>query len=1244
MGKHAEDAFPLHHNNNSDLPRKQPLCCVASSVPHTKYIQEADYVDVSAGFGEFSAIFTKEDRRDLIIWRSQVMDNGVGSSEQPEENKDLALYSVMCELNRQSQKTRTQSYRTGQVNTLYKKVADKVRPVDDPGPPEKNNFGREDWKELAIERQLLRLSLRPADIGPYDHILERRYAPFPRGLRLTPERLKEQNVGEQLFPREREILHQMLFNREGAIAFTFTESGRISHEVAPPYKIKTVPHKAWQVKSFPIAKSAEEEVMQMFHERLQRGVLERCDSPYRNPWFLVAKKDGTHRLVDNAQHLNRVTRRDANMAPTADEFSERFAGCLIISLMDYFSGYDQYTLHEDSRDMTAIHTPVGLLRHCTLVQGATNSVAAFQRANTKILRDHWRHTLPFMDDITSGGPRTDYGGEEALPGVRRYVLEHIVQLDKVLADIERAGATVSGKKCYWGMDRLVVVGYEVSPEGRYPNQKKVEKIANWPECRTTKEVRMFLGICVYYRIWVFCFAIVAKPLFKLLKTDQEWEWGESQNTAMETLKASITKAPALMTPDYKTGGRLYMSVDASQEGAGAVLEQIGPDGKRHPCRFESTMWSEAESKWHSTKLECRAVLWGLKKFRIWLYGRQFTIETDAQTLIAQLNRSSADVPGSVMNRWLAAILMWDFDIRHVPGKKNVVADALSRYPKPEGWTPPQEAEDSVEDFIENLITNLESAPPARGRVLKSEYSEESEEIARFLTTMTTPKGMSRGELRAWKKRALNFFTREGYLFRKTSRNIAIRRVIDDDDLRTAAIWDIHRQIGHRGINAVFSMLAQRYWWPKLYDDVKLRLSRCEQCQYRSTKKMVDMLTNSYSHALWEAVAVDVVYMPQSKGKKFLVIAREYLSGWVEARALADNRSSTIAKFIYEDIICRWSMTRRLLVDGGPDFRKVVKFLASAYKIRRVQMSAFNSQAMGKIEGGHKPIVNALAKLTGQWVDNLHTVLLADRISIQSQTGYSPFQLVTGQNPVLPIELALPTWQTLPFRQVNSRDKLLAIRAMQLDLRDQFVKEAISRTDRMRAARKEYWDDNKEVRRHPIAAGDLVLVWDSVRELDMSRDRKLSSKWLGPYRVSMAGEERGTYKLEDLDGARFRRTTPGWRLKLFRQREAEDVRSEDRGIVKLWDPSRWENAHVDTPTPAQDDEIGNEPQVEEDEHTDQRTLRDLQHRRDRAFGQPSQEGPHRQTQLTIQPRQLSGQEKDQYEIITQSSSDSSDDDE
>ena len=153
-------------------------------------------------------------------------------------------------------------------------------------------------------------------------------------------------------------------------------------------------------------------------------------------------------LINNAVKINAVTERDAYIPPSADEFSERFAGRQIYSYFDLFSGYDQIPLHTSSRDITAFQTPIGLVRQCTLPQGATNSVAVFIRTIMKILGDHFPEAAPFLDDIAVAGPQSDYDQEEALDGVRRYVLEHAVKVDKVLQDISRAEATVSAKKSY----------------------------------------------------------------------------------------------------------------------------------------------------------------------------------------------------------------------------------------------------------------------------------------------------------------------------------------------------------------------------------------------------------------------------------------------------------------------------------------------------------------------------------------------------------------------------------------------------------------------------------------------------------------------------------------------------------------------------------------------------------------------------------------------------------------------------
>src|SRR5271167_3051469 len=201
----------------------------------------------------------------------------------------------------------------------------------------------------------------------------------------------------------------------------------------------------------------------------------------------------------------------------------------------------------------AFYTPIGLLWMTTLPQGATNSVAQFVRIVTKILEDTIpKDCLPFLDDIGVKGPISVYDGEETLPGIRRFVLEHIQSLDRTLVRLERAGCTI-GPKSQFCMNGIKLVGFVCGAEGRSPDSAKVIKILEWRACTNTKEARSFIGVCVYYRIWVKDFAIIAQPIYFLLKKNVIWNWGLEQDQAMDKLKLALTQAPALVRIDYSEG-------------------------------------------------------------------------------------------------------------------------------------------------------------------------------------------------------------------------------------------------------------------------------------------------------------------------------------------------------------------------------------------------------------------------------------------------------------------------------------------------------------------------------------------------------------------------------------------------------------------------------------------------------------------------------------------------------------------
>ena len=123
---------------------------------------------------------------------------------------------------------------------------------------------------------------------------------------------------------------------------------------------------------------------------------------------------------------------------------------------------------------------------------------------------------------------------------------------------------------------------------------------------------------------------------------------------MDTLKDALSNAPALATLDYADdAGEIVLVVDAGGEGWGTILQQIHTkDGKCHPIRYESGIWTKSEKKYDAGKRECRALLRALKKLKVWQYGVRFTVEIDIKTLLHQLNLSIVDLPGAMVTRWI----------------------------------------------------------------------------------------------------------------------------------------------------------------------------------------------------------------------------------------------------------------------------------------------------------------------------------------------------------------------------------------------------------------------------------------------------------------------------------------------------------------------------------------------------------------------------------------------------------------
>ena len=125
------------------------------------------------------------------------------------------------------------------------------------------------------------------------------------------------------------------------------------------------------------------------------------------------------------------------------------------------------------------------------------------------------------------------------------------------------------------MDGIKIVGFIYSAKGRTLDSAKVIKILEWKPYMDIGEARAFIGVCIYYRIWIKDFSIIAEPIYYLFKKGVPWNWGLEQDLAMNVLKTALTTAPALVKIIYTDGaGDVILAVDASYEGWGSILMQL----------------------------------------------------------------------------------------------------------------------------------------------------------------------------------------------------------------------------------------------------------------------------------------------------------------------------------------------------------------------------------------------------------------------------------------------------------------------------------------------------------------------------------------------------------------------------------------------------------------------------------------------------------------------------------------------
>jgi len=1050
----------------------------------------------------------------------------------------------------------------------YKKVENRVRPVPAVMP-----------EDVKVTRTFPEDPLKTLPVLPF-------HAPeFMPTAKITQERMDKLAIDQNmdLTEDERRLLKHVLVLNERSIAFEERERGTFRKDYFSDYRIPVTAHEPWADRNIPLPPGQRDEIIRLLKEKLEAGVYEKTQSSYRSCWFCVKKKNGELRIVHDLQKLNGVTIRDTGVPPILDEFVEAYAGRSIYSVLDMYWGFYARILDPTSRDLTAFQTPLGTLRITSLPMGFTNSPAEFQACMVFLLQDEIPKVAGvFIDDVPIKGPANRYldqdGKEETLkenPGIRRYVWEHLQDLHRVLHRIGEAGGTVSGKKMQLCKPEVEIVGQKCSREGRTPTDTRAQRIRDWPTPANLTEVRGFLGLCGTVRIWIKNYSQIARPLVDLTRKDVTFRWREEQEEAFQTLKGLVSSAPALKPINYECGRPVILSVDTSIFGIGFVLSQNDEKGRRVPARYGSLPLPEGALKYGQSKLELYGLFRALEESRLHLVGvPKLIVEVDASCIKGMLQKPDFQ-PTASINRWIQHILLFDFELVHVPGNKHKAPDALSRRRYLPEELETRTGTENVHDMQDHpVVEPLTQQEPVRVGVTRQKGKEqELRDIMKFFETFTPPPTNSAKERQRFLSQVARHFCHEDRLYRRHPSGNDQRVLLTEDD-RGRVLAEIHDGVGHRGEWAVWEAIRIRFYWPGMRKDVMEYVKSCHTCQLRSTKKMHIPITVSRPVALFVKVYLDVMKMPEAQGKNWIVACRDDMSGGAEGRAIPSDNARALASFFVEQVIFRYGTVDEVVTDNGPSLSGEFARIVNKYNIRQIKISPYNSQANGVVERGHYIIREALVRICAgdmsKWPSLLPAALYADRITVRRATGFSPYYLLHGVHPLLPCDLAEATFMVPRLREQMTDEDLLVARIRQIAKMPEDLARAKKTLERSRFRSKEAFETKfgRRLQRTTFPPGELVLVRNSPNENTVSINKKIRNRYMGPYRIvrQTAGK---AYVLEELNGNVLRTSVAAFRLIPYVKREHLD------GWARLIEA--WEESQSDQ-TGGAEDETGTEREV------------------------------------------------------------------
>lgn len=632
-------------------------------------------------------------------------------------------------------------------------------------------------------------------------------------------------------------------------------------------------------KPYRLPHSQKGEIKQQIDKMLGEGVIEPCRSEWSSPVLLVPKKtDGTGqkkwRLVIDYRKLNNCIEDDKFPLPNISEVLDSLSGSIYFSHLDMYQGYYNIELEQNSRKYTAFCS--GQYQMTRMPMGLKTSPGSFSRMMTMAMTGLTHDKcLVYLDDLVVFG---------------RNLSIHNKNLQDVFERLRKVNLKLNPQKCNFLKKDLLYLGHVVSGDGVLPDPDKIKVVQNYPCPTNVDESRRFVAFVNFYRKFIPNFAELAYPLNKLCRKNASFIWDEKCQSSFEKLKEKILSPPVLQYPNFSEQNEFTVQTDASNYAIGAILSN--KNGR--PVSFASRTLNKSEVNYPTIDKELLAIVWAIKHFRPYLYGKHFKILTDHRPLISLFNMKD---PSSRLFKFRLLLEEYDFTIEHVKGSENAAADALSRISITSSdlkhmhelcvsvmtraqkrnltdnsinndtsststvWSDQPNvsrisSNESVElrfidackleEFRKNGVINKESktfiyVPNERAIYVK--YVSSSSQISQVEFVK---------ELQDFCK-SINIT--EIYLIKSNKNNIFIEKLLNEIEKikewngpQLHIVKDVHRienkddkrvilndfhllpTSGHAGVRRMFNNIKKYYYWTGLEKDIKEFVKRCDKCQ------------------------------------------------------------------------------------------------------------------------------------------------------------------------------------------------------------------------------------------------------------------------------------------------------------------------------------------------------------------------------------------------------------------------------